>query len=206
MHIRIKSLMLFLFVALYSPSQVSAAEPYAIVKEVADQLLSHIQLQQDSTEQLYGLLDELLMPHFNFSIMSKLILGKVWNDASDLQRTQFIEQFKVRLLQTYAHALLEHTDREIVYLPAEKSSRPNIAIVKTEIRSDHGQPLPIHYRMYNEGNQWKVIDVSIHDVSLVLTYRNAFAAVIKKDGLDMLIKQLTEKNDAKGGNVTKIAE
>jgi phospholipid transport system substrate-binding protein len=57
-----------------------------------------------------------------------------------------------------------------------------------------GKPLPIEFQMRKTGQTWKVYDIAVEGISLVLTYRSEFDAVVKQDGIDGLIKRLTEKN------------
>jgi len=48
--------------------------------------------------------------------------------------------------------------------------------------------------MHNNGKSWKVYDITVEGISLVLTYRSEFDAVVKQEGIDGLIKRLTQKN------------
>jgi phospholipid transport system substrate-binding protein len=57
-----------------------------------------------------------------------------------------------------------------------------------------GQPLPIDFAMRKSGQGWKVYDITVEGVSLVLTYRSEFDAVVKQEGIDGLIKRLATKN------------
>jgi phospholipid transport system substrate-binding protein len=41
---------------------------------------------------------------------------------------------------------------------------------------------------------WKVYDVKIAGVSMVMTYRETFAAEVRAGGIERLIKSLSEKN------------
>jgi phospholipid transport system substrate-binding protein len=41
---------------------------------------------------------------------------------------------------------------------------------------------------------WKVYDVKIEGVSLVTTYRETFAAIVRESGVDGLIRSLSDKN------------
>src|SRR5206468_228987 len=67
------------------------------------------------------------------------------------------------------------------------------------IRSDRqlaagGKPLPVDYAMHKTAEGWKIYDITVEGVSLVLTYRSEFDAIVKQEGIDGLIKRLEEKN------------
>ena len=58
------------------------------------------------------------------------------------------------------------------------------------------QPIPIDYAMQKEPDGWKVYDVTVDGVSLVINYRSSFASEVRKSGIDGLIKVLVEKNQS----------
>ncbi len=190
-----------LFLILYMMTGIAQAvanSPEAVVKETANGVINRIESQRSvletNPEQIYELVNELVIPHFDFISMSKWVLGRNWKTASKSQRSEFIEQFKTLLVRTYARALLEYSGQEIKYFPVEQNSKSNLAVVKTELTSSGAQPFPVAYRMHQKNEEWKVVDVAVDGVSLVSTYRGSFATQIKKNGFDSLIKQLTDKN------------
>ncbi len=188
-----------LIVALAGFQGVAAATtPDEVVKMTANGVIERIKQEQDllkeDPDKLYALIDELVIPNFDFISMSKWVLGKNWKAASDAQRTEFVEQFKTLLVNTYAKALLEYSDQEITFFPSESTDRPNLAVVRTELTSSGAQPFPVAYRMYQKNERWRVVDVTVDGVSLVSTYRGSFATQIKKEGFDSLLKQLADKN------------
>lgn len=190
-----------LFVPLFSLS-VHATTPGAeeVVKTTSEQVLQKLIQEKEELaahpDRLYGMVNQLIVPHFDFSSMSKWVLGKNWRNATPEQRQQFIEQFKNLLVRTYAKTLLEYSDEKITYLPLESNANSNLVVVKTEIQQPSGAgTLPIHYRMHISGGEWKVVDVAVDGVSLVSTYRGSFGSEIRKNGLDALIAKLAERND-----------
>ncbi len=188
-------------------SQAAVKSPDAVVKETADGVISRIESQravlEQNPSQVYELVNELVIPHFDFISMSKWVLGKNWKSANDVQRGEFIEQFKTLLVRTYARALLEYSGQEVKYFPVEQNPKSNLAVVKTELTSSGAQPFPVAYRMHQKNEQWKVVDVAVDGVSLVSTYRGSFATQIKKNGFDALIQQLTDKNEKLANNISK---
>lgn len=189
----------FLFCALISANQAYAAMTAdEVVKKTANGVIERIKQEKDALkndpDKLYALIDELVIPSFDFILMSRWVLGESWKSASDAQRTQFVEEFKTLLVNTYAKALLEYSNQEIKFYPAEPTKKPNLSVVRTELTSDGSPAFPVAYRMYNKNEEWKVIDVSVDGVSLVKTYQGSFATQIKKSGFDSLLQQLADKN------------
>ena len=73
-------------------------------------------------------------------------------------------------------------------------------VVKTEIRGK-GEPIQLDYRLEKVGAIWRIYDVNVLGIWLADQYRNSFAQEIGANGIDGLIKSLTEKNAKAAGNL-----
>jgi phospholipid transport system substrate-binding protein len=174
-----------------------------VVKNTTNHVIERLNLERDQLDaypdRIYGLINKLVIPHFDFTNMSKLVLGRTWNSATDSQRAAFQEQFKTLLVRTYAMALKEYSDNKIEFYPEESKPGSRIVLVRTEVLDAINQSsIPIHYRMFNTNDVWKVVDVTFGGVSLVSTYRGSFASEIRKSGLDSLVSKLAEQNVKNG--------
>ena len=194
-------LVLLVLLVLSSVSQAMPAEgAKVLVQTTADKVIARVKDDRDALrqdpERLHHLVDELIIPHFDFQRMSRWVLGKYWRKASKQQQSKFVDEFRSLLVRTYATALLEYSDQTIKYLPVHAKSGARSVTIKTVVEQSSSSKIPINYRMYPGQQGWKVFDVAIDGVSLISTYRNTFAATIKKDGIDGLIASLVKKNQA----------
>jgi phospholipid transport system substrate-binding protein len=89
-------------------------------------------------------------------------------------------------------------DESVAFLPTRDRSETEVA-VRSMITRTGGPSVPITYQMHKLDAAWKIYDVAIEGVSLVLTYRSSFAQEIKRSGIDGLIQRLAEKNKAEHG-------
>lgn len=177
----------------------ASAEPDALVKQTTDKVISELTANRDAyvkdNGKLYDMVDAIVLPHFDFERMSKLVLGKHWRNASDAQKKEFVEQFKTLLVRTYATALFQYNGQKIVYKPFRKKEGSDQAVVRTEIVPQDGPPIPMHYALSSNGEgAWKVFDIRIDGISLVTNYRTAYDGEIQSGGIDSLISKLAEKN------------
>jgi len=146
-------------------------------------------------EYIYVLMDELVVPKFDFQTMSRAVLGSAWRNATEDQQAAFLNEFKDLLIGTYATNLTEYSNNKITFHPAESRPESRFVLVRTEVLGAvNNNPLPIDYRMHQVNGKWMVVDVAVDKVSLVSTYRGSFRSEINNDGLDSLIKKLAEKN------------
>jgi phospholipid transport system substrate-binding protein len=201
-----KKLECLFFILCFSVVPAWAATPGEVVKETAEGVISHIEsnrsLLETNPEKIYDMVNELVIPRFDFISMSKWVLGKHWKTASETQRSEFITQFKALLVRTYARALLEYSGQNIKYYPVEQNPQSNLAVVKTELTSSSSAQLPILYRMHQKNEEWKVVDIAVDGVSLVTTYRGSFATQIKKNGFESLLNELSKKNEILGDSIS----
>lgn len=173
---------------------VSASE---VVRNTTEQVLGALRKEGDGIEgnskRLYQLVDELVLPHFDFIKMSRWVLGRHWRQATPVQQDAFTEQFQGLLVRTYAQALIDFRDQEVEILPMEANSGETV-VVRSQINQKGGAKTPITYQMHLKDNAWKVYDVSIDGVSLVINYRASFNQEIQRNGIDELIKRLAAHN------------
>jgi len=189
-----------LLLCLLSLQVVNAVEsdPQQLIRQTADQVLLKIQSNSEQYKQdptkLYALVDEVVLPHFDFDTMVDLALGRNKNKVNAQQKPLIIKEFRVLLVRTYGKALLDYNDQKIIYLPMEGSLEQGNVMVKTEIEQEGGFPIPLNYSLKASKQGWKVYDISVDDISLVTNYRSSFARQIKKNGVDGLIKTLHDRN------------
>ena len=177
----------------------AVTQPDQIVREtisgVLDQLTKNKAEYEADHGKLFAMVDERILPYFDFRKMSQLVLGLNWRRADDQQREKFVSEFKQLLVRTYAIALLNYTNQKLEYLPYTGEPTDKVVTVKVNIKQGGGSPdIPVYSQFYNGKNGWKVIDISIEGISLVTNYRNVYNDTIRKDGLDKLIQSIADSN------------
>ena len=182
-------------------SYADARAPQEVVQATSTQMISALRqnratLRKDSSH-IYELVERIVLPNFDFSLMSRWVLGRAWQQASPEQRQRFTTEFRTLLVRTYAKALLEYADQEVRVLP-QAAPTGNEATVKTEVQQKNGPPIQINYNMHLGADGWKVYDVSVEGVSLVTNYRSTFANQIRSNGLDAVIADLQKRNTQGG--------
>lgn len=189
-----------LALSLVVPGQLLAStSPQKLVEETSQLMINKLREEKEVIKaepgRIYELVDQIILPHFDFEYMSQMVLAKHWRKASADQRSAFTDEFKMLLIRTYATSLNEYADQELIYLPFRAGNKEDKATVRTEVDQPGGFPIPIDYQLRNKNDTWKVYDVVIDSVSLVKNYRTSFGKEIRKEGLDKLIKTLAEKNE-----------
>lgn len=196
----ITTLLMLFIVVVNNVHADDALAPQVLVEKTTQEMLQALKdnkeaLKEDSS-LIYGLVQDIIMPNFDFNKMSKLALGKNWRKADALQQEKFTEEFQLLLVRTYSTAMLEFTDEEIKFLPFRGDLAKKKVKVAMEIIQLGGPSIPMALSMYlNKEKEWKVYDVKIDGISLVTNYRSSFATKIRNGGMDKLIDNLAKRNE-----------
>jgi len=172
----------------------------ALVKNTTDRMLRVLEKRRAEIEArpqiIYELVDQIIVPNFDFERITQYAMGRFWRQAGAGQRQALVEEFRRLLVRTYARALLNYSGQEIRIRPLRPGSREGQILVHTEVNEPGGPTVPIDYQMYLKEGAWKVYDVIINGVSLVANYRGSFAEEIRRGGIAGLIQTLKNRNQA----------
>ncbi len=198
-----KKTLVTLFMLFYAIAAAAAPGPEALIKDtstrVIDEIKKNASVYENNPQEIYRLVDELVLPHFDFGAMTDLALGRYKDEVGEDQKPTIVNEFRTLLVRTYSSALLEYTDQELIFLPMEGNEANGKVTVRIEIEQQGGFPIPINYTLHRVGDAWKVYDISVDEVSLVTNYRSSFARKIKQSGVDGLIDSLRNSNGASVG-------
>jgi phospholipid transport system substrate-binding protein len=175
-------------------TRADAQDPQAVVKSTTDQVLQALRDGGTDKQHVYSLVEERVLPHFDFRKMSQWVLGKNWKQGSAQEQERFVSEFQKLLVRTYSTALMEYSGESVKYLNTQSDGEGKIAVVKTQVVKSGGPAIPIDYRLYTNGGDWKVFDVAVDGVSLVANYRTSFNEQIGTKGFGGLIDELAARN------------
>jgi phospholipid transport system substrate-binding protein len=180
--------MLFAAAALAGPTPSEIIESTAT--DVDQRLAGRKEYLEANPDELFSLVNEVLLPHFDREYAARLVLARNWRSASAQQRERFVDVFYNFLLRNYAKGVLQFDRDSLVVLPEKGKSPPGKARVSTEMSLDDGTRVPVDYFFRQVDDEWRVFDVKIEGVSYVVNYRNQFKSEIKSRGLDAVIARL----------------
>lgn len=175
-----------------------AQAPDALVKDVTQDVIAIVKqdkdIQSGNTKKTIALVEQKVLPHFNFMRMTALAMGINWRKATPDQQKLLIDQFRTLLVRTYSSALTNYRNQTIDFKPLRAQPADTDVTVRSEVRQSGAEAVTIDYSMEKTPSGWKVYDVVVGGVSLVTTYRDTFANEVRNAGVDGLIKTLSDKN------------
>jgi phospholipid transport system substrate-binding protein len=192
---------MFLAVVLAAPALAQTQElaPDALAKRVTEEVLTVIrsdrEIQAGNTRKIHDLVEAKVLPHFDFTRMTRLAVGAPWRQASAAQQQSLTDEFRTLLVYTYTSAFTQYRDQVIEYRALRLQPGDTEVVVRSLIKQSGGaDPIDVNYSMEKTDKGWKVYDVVIGGISLVQNYRSNFNSEIQKAGIDGLIATLVTKN------------
>ena len=189
------ALALFNWTASAMPVRADCAGAEAFVQDAADRSLQILNAPgADDAQRLAGM-SSLLFEVADVPLIARIVLGRHWRTATEAQRSAYLEAFRVYALDSLAYRFaslgggvgfrplgrcVEDGDDALVATEATLSSRP--------------QPVRIDWRVRAAGGKYRMIDVAVEGVSLVVSNRSEFDSVVGRQGLDALITQIRGKS------------
>ena len=200
-----------LFIAFFflsSPAIAQDLGPEQLVKkmtaEVMEAIKSDKQLAAGDKQKALKLAEEKILPHVDFEEATRLAVGRGWSQASPEQKKKLVQEFRSMLVRTYSNAIGAYEGQQMKVMPVRMKAGDTEATVHNQfVRPGAPKPVLVDYSMRKTEQGWKIYDIVVEGVSLVLTYRSEFDAIAKQDGIDGLIKRLAQKNTPAGVGSSK---
>ncbi len=178
-------------------AQAEESTPDGLIQNTVREVLEIVKNDSgiiSNQKRLLELVDAKILPHFDFTRMTQLSVGRAWRTATAEQKQALTVEFRTMLVRTYAKVFSTYTDPKVEVKPVKLESGSTEATVRTLIHISNGQTVTVDYEMQKAATGWKVFDVTVEGVSLVTSYRGTFADQIQQTGIDGLIKALADKN------------
>ncbi|HEX9157059.1 MAG TPA: ABC transporter substrate-binding protein, partial [Syntrophales bacterium] len=184
---------LSLLLLVMGAAPVYAATPLETVRTEVNKVLEVLRnksLKEDAKrEKLRVLYAEM----FDQEELSRWCLGRNWNKLSEAQRQEFLPLFQQVLEKTYGDRILSYSDEKIVFDKEVPISKGRVE-VQTRVMTTKSKEVPFNYRVFqNKSGMWKVYDVVVENVSLVMNYRSQFNEILAKGTPDELLEILRKK-------------
>jgi phospholipid transport system substrate-binding protein len=185
-----------LFVSSFALAQEHPAQALVVtsITSMLDVLKNERDRIKAEPEYLQSKVDEFIVPNLDFSTMTKLAVGKFWKNADADQQVELVVEFKKLLLNTYTGALAQYSGETIVFEPFRAEEREDRAVVRSTFSPAAGSDVPVIYKL-REKDGWAIYDIDVNGISLVTSYRSAFANEISNGGIAGLIETLKERNN-----------
>ena len=174
---------------------VDAAKAQQFVENVTRDGIENIINANVSQKEKDERFAKLFNSALDMNFIGQFVLGRYWRTATPAQREAFIKAYREMNVKTWSKRFDEFKGRDFKFIGTTPSNSANQVFVNSEVPMPEGQPAKVVWRVKQDGNNFKIVDIIIENVSLAITARNEYSAYIKKapNGVDDLIKDLQKK-------------
>jgi phospholipid transport system substrate-binding protein len=145
---------------------------------------------EDRARQFRDLLDH----DFDMTRIARFVLGRYWNQAGDEEKQQFQKLFEEYVVRVYAQRFGDYSGETVKITGTRPESETNTLVQSQIIRTNGAPPAKVDWRVRKDGGGFKIVDVDVEGVSMIVTQREEFSSVIQRSGgVAGLNKTLREK-------------
>ena len=132
---------------------------------------------------------------FNYKRMMQFIYGRKWNKLESNQKDIISETFLNFISATYTKRFHMIDGLNFEYLESKKTD-DGMILVNTNLLIPNEDSVKFKYVFINEEDDWKILDILINGtISEIATKKSEYSKIIKSEGVDGLIKKLSEKTN-----------
>lgn len=126
-------------------------------------------------------LRRLLTAGFDVELIGRFVLARYWRTASDAERADFRQLFEDYLIAAYGRRFGSYNGEKFVIgqtFPKDDER----AVVRSEVTRPGGDALTVDWSLQRREGRWRVVDIMVEGISMMVTQRSEFTAVIQREG------------------------
>lgn len=177
------------------PAKAAApSDAASFINDLINTALKTLDNKQLSADDRAKTFRELLDRDFDMPRISRFVLGPYWREASDQEKQQFQKLFEDYVVRSYSKSFSEYSGEQMKVTGSRPESETS-TLVQSQVIRQNGPPAKVDWRVRKQDNDFKIIDVDVEGVSMVLTQREEFSSVIQRSGGTVagLNKELQQK-------------
>ncbi len=187
-------LLVALAIAWQAPrAAASSEEAEAFVKELANKSVAMLDPSYGSAEAREVEFRRIIGDGFAMEMIGRFVVGRHWRTMTEEQQSEYQELFKEWLLKSYAGRLRPRSGQQVRFLRTIEVNERDTFVRTWVSRVEGRPPVVADWRVRKVGGQYKIIDIVIEGISMAAAQKSEFESVIRKEGVEGLIRNLRER-------------
>ena len=164
-------------------------EASRFVRQLGGEAIATLQSSGLTLEEREARFHTILRDGFDLPFIGRFVLGRYWKKIDAEQRSDYQNLFSEYVLQIYSARLGGYAGETLTVVSERPAGSKDVGVL-TRIDRPSGPPIMADWRVRITDSRPRIIDVAVEGVSMVVTQRAEFAAVIQRNGFDGLIEVL----------------
>jgi phospholipid transport system substrate-binding protein len=183
----------FLFASVNFARADQAADATAFVRTFGDRTVELVTTPADAAQARVEGLRRLVLDGLEIEAISRFVLGRGWSDASETDRTEYRRAYEDYIVRTLSQRLTNYGGETLNVGAARPVAGGDLLVVSTITRPAN-PPIKIDWRVRPTAEGFRIVDLIVEGLSLVVTQRDEFATVLRGGGLPALVKTLRQRS------------
>ena len=160
----------------------AAAQEQSFIQSMGNEVIGYLKNSGMPDAERKARLKQVLQSRFDVATISRFALGKYWKQLNPAQQQEYQTLFADMVVSMYAERFATYSGQEFKVhetVPAEKDM-----LVKSSIIDPEGakKDITVDWRVRTKDGQMQIVDVTIEDVSMIITQRSEFDSLIQREG------------------------
>jgi phospholipid transport system substrate-binding protein len=181
-----------LLLAAASPRAVEGAADF--IQDLAGRAIGILQSRDGKIEAREAQFRDLLSNGFDMPFIARFVLGKYWRKATPQERADYQALFTEFILQSYSRRMGGYSGETFTVAGARAAGKRDV-LVRTRIARPGGPAVKADWRVRPKGGQYRIIDIMVEGVSMAVTQRSEFSAVMRRRGMQGLLQILRARTE-----------
>jgi phospholipid transport system substrate-binding protein len=183
--------------ASFGAAAAQTSNPGQFVQDLGNKAIAQLAGQDIPENEERARFKTLLMQYFDVDAIGKFTVGRAyWGTATPAQKREFLGLYEDQVTSAYARRFRDYSGEQFTVTGQQREGDSD-TLVQSQITSPGGgSPVPVEWRVRAENGGLKIADVVIAGISMAVTDRQQFAAVIERGGgtIQALIDALREQH------------
>ena len=167
-------------------ARAAVEDAVIFINQLGNQAIKTLRATDLTLDQRESRFRSLLNRGFDLNFIGRFVLGRYWRVATADQKSDYIALYGEYLLQTYSARLGGYTDESFFVIGARRANDKDI-VVSTRLVRPSGLEIAADWRVRMFDGQYRIIDIMVEGISMAVTQRSEFAAVVQRDGIEGLL-------------------
>lgn len=191
-----KKIILTLICALWAIPGLCADPAIDFMDKLAKEIIEKGVLAQKTNEEKEAFFHEKFTTNLDLKNISQMVLGVYWKKATDTEKKDFMEAFTDLTTKTWTDRFGLYQGQDIVFQGTRNAPQKNQLYVDSKINDN--PPIEVIWRLRQKEGSYKIVDIVVEDVSMVMSYRNEYTAFLQQHqgSIQELIDELKSKAKA----------
>lgn len=176
-------------------ARVEAGQAKRFIADLGAQAINVLRADGHTIEQREAIFRDMLMRKFSMPFIGRFVLGRHWQTATIDQQEEYLALFSEFVLRNYASMLGGYAGETFEVLNAAEAGKSDM-IVSSRVSGGGREPIGVDWRLRMIDDQPQIIDVSVGGISMSITQREEYSALVQRNGMAGLIEALRARTNS----------